>query len=293
MHIRFIFNPKSGREKAASKLQEVIRYLFEDGHMVSMRFTKEKHDGTRFAQEAVKDQVDRLVAVGGDGTVNEVASGLIGMDSKIPLAIIPAGTVNDFATYMNLPLDTWEILKTIVGDTYVDVDCGLCGDKHFLNVGAAGIFTDVAHKTSSEMKSALGRVAYVFQALKGITPDKLRPMALRLTSKERTAELRAHLFIIANTKSVGGFARMAPLASVTDGMMDVVVVKEMPLTDLVTTYMRIRDGEHIHHPKVEYFKSAEIFVESEEDVEVDIDGEYYGNLPVRFKVIPAALRLLI
>ena len=121
MHIRFIYNPKSGRERSQEKVSNIIKYLFEDGHEVSMRFTQKAHDATKFAIEAENDKVDRIVVVGGDGTVNEVVCGIQESNSKIPVMIMPGGTTNDFAIYMGLQKDDWDTYKTIVSGKFSSI----------------------------------------------------------------------------------------------------------------------------------------------------------------------------
>lgn len=234
MHIRFIYNPKSGRERSQEKVSNIIKYLFEDGHEVSMRFTKQAYDATKFAIEAEKDNVDRLVVVGGDGTVNEVVCGLQESNSKIPVMIMPGGTTNDFAVYMGLQKDDWDTYKTIVSGRIESVDCGKVAGKYFMNVGACGILTDVAHNTPVGLKSAFGRAAYVMKALTELTPENLKPIKMNIESEEVSGEYISYMALVANSKSVGGFQKMAPLASVNDGLLDVLVVREMPLSDLVT-----------------------------------------------------------
>lgn len=294
MHIRFIYNPKSGRERSQEKVSNIIKYLFEDGHEVSMRFTKQAYDATEFAIEAEKDKVDRLVVVGGDGTVNEVVCGLQKSDSKIPVMIMPGGTTNDFAIYMGLQKDDWDTYKTIVSGRIESVDCGKVAGKYFMNVGACGILTDVAHNTPVGLKSAFGRAAYVMKALTELTPENLKPIKMNIESEEVSGEYISYMALVANSKSVGGFQKMAPLASVNDGLLDVLVVREMPLSDLVTVFMKIKVGEHVKHPNVMYFKTKKIsFSSPEEEVELDVDGEFFGTLPATFEVVHQAINLLV
>lgn len=293
MRIRFIYNPKSGREKSQEKIKNIVRYLFEDGHEVSMRFTKTAEDATNFAIEANDDNIDRLVVVGGDGTVNEVVCGLVKCDSKIPLMIIPAGTTNDFASYMNLVKNDWDTYKTIVSGEIRCVDCGKVEDSYFMNVGAVGIFTDVAHNTPVGLKSTFGRAAYVMKALTEISPEKLKPIDIELESEEVSGRYKSLMVLVTNSKSVGGFQKMAPLASVSDGLLDVLVVLDMPISEIVTAFIKIKQGEHIKHPNVMYFKTRKIKLSSDEEVELDVDGEYFGGLPATFEIVKSAINLLV
>lgn len=293
MRIRFIINPKSGREKAEEKFNRLLRYLIEDKHEISARFTKGKEDAVKFAQEAIDENIDRLVVIGGDGTVNEVVHGIVERESMIPLTIIPGGTTNDFAKYMGLEKNDWDLFSTIVSDKTKDVDVGVCNGKHFINVGAVGVFTDVAHNTPTALKSMFGRTAYILKGISEITPENLQPMNLNISSSEYTEDVRAYLFLISNTKSIGGFDKMAPLASVSDGKLDCIIIKDMPIKDLLSCFVKVRAGEHINHDGVVYFQTDNLKISCDEEVELDIDGEYFGDLPAHFEVKPRSLRLNI
>ena len=293
MRIRFIINPSSGREKSRETMISVSKFLLEDGHEISARYTNKKDDAISYANEAVKDGVDRIVVIGGDGTVNEVVAGIVGQESKIPLTIIPCGTTNDFAKYMGLCKFNYEVFESIVGDEFKDIDVGLCNGRYFINVGAVGILTNVAHNTPKSLKSVLGRSAYVLKALTEISPENLKPMNMKVEAAEFSRELKAFLFLISNTKSIGGFDKMAPLASVKDGKLDCIIVEEMPIVDLISCFMKIKAGEHINHDKVIYFQSDDVKISCDQEVELDVDGEYFGDLPAHFSVLPGAIRLTL
>ncbi|MCI5675630.1 MAG: diacylglycerol kinase family lipid kinase [Ezakiella sp.] len=293
MRIRFIYNEKSGRARASDKLNRIVRYLLEDGHEVSFRLTHGAKDATRYAAEAEEDGIDRLVVVGGDGTVNEAVGGLVEVGSSIPMFIIPEGTTNDFATYMGFKKSDWEIFSAIVGDKIEVVDVGKCRDRYFINVGAVGLFTSVAHNTPKSLKAAVGRTAYILKGVSEFATEGMRAMNLSVKSEEFTEDLRAYLFLITNSQSVGGFSKMAPLASVKDGLLDCIIIRDMPISELLTVLMRILDGEHINHPSVVYFKTKKLELSCDEEVELDIDGEYFGDLPATFEVVPQALNLLV
>ncbi len=293
MRVRFIVNPKSGREKAEDKCNRIFKHLIEDRHEVSARYTKGKNDAIEFAKEAVRDNVDRIVVIGGDGTVNEVVQGIVESESKIPLTIVAGGTTNDFAKYMELEKSDWDLFSTIVGDNYRDVDVGVCNGKHFINVGAAGIFTDVAHNTPTALKTILGRAAYIVKGITELTPENFSTMDLSVQSEEFTDDLKAYLFLISNTKSIGGFDKMAPLASVSDGKLDCILIKDMPIKDLLSCLIKIRQGEHVNHDGVVYFQTSDLKISCNEEVELDIDGEYFGDFPAHFTVKKQALRLNI
>ncbi|MCI6609872.1 MAG: diacylglycerol kinase family lipid kinase [Ezakiella sp.] len=293
MRIRFIVNPKSGREASEGKISNIIKYLFEDGHEVSVRYTKKAHDATDFAIEATKDKVDRLVVSGGDGTANETVCGLLKCNSEIPLTIVPAGTTNDFANYMGLVKNEWDTYKMIVDGNIEKIDCGKVSDRYFLNVGAVGAFTDVAHNTSTELKTTFGRAAYVMKAVSEIKPENFMPMNLKIESEEVSGVYKSFVALITNSKSVGGFPKMAPLASVTDGYLDVIVFKEMPFTELLAVFLKVKAGEHVKHPNVMYFKTKKITISCDEDVELDVDGEYFGNLPATFEIVEKGINLCV
>ena len=168
LRIKFIFNPSSGRQANALVVGDILHYLSEVNAVerADIAYTSAKNDAKRFAMELKPGEYDIVVAVGGDGTINEVVSGLMEGGSRTPLAILSGGTINDFATALNLPTNPSAFARMLIDGNKMDVDVGQAGDSYFLNVLAGGLLTDVAYKVPSSAKTSLGSLAYVIEGAK-------------------------------------------------------------------------------------------------------------------------------
>lgn len=296
----FIINPSSGKQNIDSMLREIMATLILDqicSHD-DVFYTKGKDDAKNRAAELKPGDYDFIVSVGGDGTLNEVTNGLILSESNIPMAIISAGTVNDFATYMKLPQTADGFCQMIKDFQTKKVDVGRVNNEYFINVLAAGMLTDIAYKVPKDKKAVLGKMAYYLEGVKEFPKQLSQNMTLTFNSKEYSGTEDIMLFLVANSKSVGGFADAAPLASVSDGYLDVMIIKKMALlTEAPDLIFKLFQGEHPKHPSIEYFQTKELSVlptEQTAGIAIDYDGEILEEgLPVDISIVPEALNLII
>lgn len=291
--VKIILNPSSGRQIIQRRIDAICKQLIDDGYTVSKFLTKEKNDAMYETIKCCSEDWDLIIACGGDGTVNEVAKGIVLGGRKIPVAILAAGTVNDFANYLDLPRTSGEFYEMIRNGNTLDVDLGRTKDEYFVNVAASGLLTNVGYQVPPETKAILGRMAYYIEGIKEIPKQKFRPISVKFESKEYTSTEDMLLFLISNSSSIGGFKKLAPKANVSDGMLDSIIIKKCDVQDLMSIFISIFSGDHIHHPSVEYFKTEKITIYTEEDVPIDIDGEYGGKLPATFEVVPNSFRILV
>ncbi|MBP2026177.1 diacylglycerol/lipid kinase family protein [Peptoniphilus stercorisuis] len=293
--IKIIANPKSGREQALTKINQLINLFSEDGYKIDLRFTKKRNDGMIFAEE--DEGEDLIICYGGDGTLNEVVNGIYHRNRKVPLAILAGGTVNDFATFLDLPTNIRDFYDMIKANNQIDVDLGMAGERVFANVAAAGLLTEVAYTVSDDLKSKIGRMAYYFEGIKEFA--RLRQMddrdliKAKIKSEELESEEEIHMFLVANSASVGGFKKIAPKAEVYDGYLDVVILKGITSGEVLEIAPSILSGKHIDHNKIIYLKTKEITIETDKKLVVDVDGEKAGELPMTFKVLDKALKLIV
>lgn len=165
---RHLFVILNGKKSGDRHLRAAVKHLREEGHQIDVRVTWEQADTERYVAEAMASgTVDAVVAAGGDGTVNEVASALVKLDApeSLSMAVIPMGTANDFATSIGLPDDPWEALQLCTMDTAQPIDVGLVNDKVFMNMATGGFGTEVTVKTDPKMKQQLGGAAYIITGL--------------------------------------------------------------------------------------------------------------------------------
>lgn len=291
--IKIISNPSSGRQSIDRRLERLIKLLIDDGYTLNKFETKQKNDAMNETIKSCNEDWDIIIVSGGDGTVNEVAKGIVKSENKIPVAILASGTVNDFANYMKIPKDVNEFYNMIKRFETVSVDLGKLNDDYFVNVAAGGILSNVGYQVLPEAKLVLGRMAYYLEGLKEITLQGINPINLKIESEEYTGTEDVLLFLISNSSSIGGFKKIAPKADVLDGLLDIVIVKKSDVGNLANIFFNIFSGEHVNHPNVIYFKSNKIKLSTTDDVSIDIDGEYGGKLPATFEILPKAFKILV
>lgn len=296
LRLKIIMNPSSGRELARANVEDTIAYLTSQKALerADISYTAGPFDATRFAMDIHQDEYDMVVAVGGDGTVNEVVTGMIRGNINLPLAIYTSGTVNDFATQLKLPSAPSDFARMLMNHKLLTVDCGKVNDRYFLNVLAGGLLSDVAYKVPSELKTNFGPIAYWIEGLKGISSiDKSIPLILKTESE--TYERDSIMFFISNSRSVGGFKRLMVEADLNDGLLDVLVISKVKYSEIIPLFNRIALGEHLESDKVLYFQTnhLEMSTNTDEKIVLDVDGEEGPSLPATIDCIKHAITLII
>lgn len=291
--VKVIYNPSSGRQNVKRKIDTICSILMDNGYIIGRFATKGKNDAMSETIKTCGEDWDILIACGGDGTINEVATGIIKGGRKIPVAILATGTVNDFATSMELPIGTREFCDMIIKGKTIDVDLGKANNKYFVNVLAGGMITNVAHQVPIEMKTLFGRTAYYIAGIREVPKQMLNPFHIKIESEEYTCEDEVILFLVTNTASIGGFKGLAPQAQVEDGLLDCIIIKKVEIFDVIPVFVNLLKGDITAHPNVKHFKTKKIRIESKETMQFDMDGEYGGELPISLEVIPSSFRIFI
>jgi len=231
----------------------------------------------------------QVIAAGGDGTINICVNAMIRNNIDLPLAIFPAGTANDFAYYLDLPLEINSMIDIALGSNFTYSDLGRANDKYFLNVAAMGTMVDVSQKTDPNLKSILGVLSYYIRGI--IEVPNLKPIPVRITSEEFSGEEHMYFMLIMNGRSAGGFKRLSPSAEINDGLFDVIVFREMPLTDFLPLLINVLQGNHEKNKHIIYFRTNQLQVESPQHVGTDIDGEKGDDLPIAYSLLPNKLKI--
>ena len=294
---KFIINPSSGRQNFLKNIEGMIGKLIMDQivNHVDVFYTEKQDDAKYAAMNMKKGEYDFVVAIGGDGTLNEVINGVVLGENETPIAVISAGTVNDFANYLSLPQGIDEFCDLIKEFNVKEVDLGRIDGTYFMNVLAGGLLSDVGYKVPKELKAIFGKMAYYVECAKDIPRNLFHSIPISVETEEFSEECECLLFIVANSQSVGGFRNAAPLASVSDGLLDVLILKKVEVGQLSNLLLKIVQGDHINHPNVEYFQTKKIDIKILDDskVIVDYDGECFGELPVTVEVVPKAVKIIV
>jgi lipid kinase YegS len=270
-------------------LREAVQAVRALGVRVLPRVTFETGDAATFARQAAESGVWAVVAVGGDGTVNEVLNGLAGHD--VPLGIVPLGTANDFARQVGIPEDAQHALDLILRGEPVRLDSAELNGRRFLNVSAGGIGAEATAETGAAAKAALGPFAYALTGLKKLIELETRPMRFRMPDGERAHDVL--LFAVGNARASGGGMPVTPLASPNDGLLDVCVVERMGRADVARLALKVRRGEHLGEEGVSYYRVPWVDVLAEEPVEVNVDGEPLRAETLHYRARPGDLRIFL
>jgi len=296
INLKVIYNPSAGVQTQQDKVFLIIRKLVETGnYRVSVFATQKKNDAFIEAKKACSEKFHIILACGGDGTVNEVVNGIMTSEHKSKLAILAAGSVNDFSEYLDLPTDVTAFTDMIKKENSILADVGKANDKYFINVAAGGAFTNIAHEVPVDTKTILGKFAYYLQGAIELPYqlDKKFPVTVKIDDEE-PFNSDIFLFLITNSPSVGGFKKLVPEASIKDHMLDLLIIKKTTKKELVEIFSKIITGQHIKHPGVIYKKSKKILLTSSvNDLILDIDGEQGEHPPVLFEVIPEGIEIIV
>lgn len=288
-----VINPRSGKAQIRSKLLEILDIFTKGGYQVQVHVTQRALDARDavFFDGAGKDII---VCSGGDGTLNETISGMMGLSECPPLGYIPAGSTNDFASSLRIPRQMTEAARAVVdGQPYpIDIGC-FGGDKYFVYVAGFGAFTEVSYLTPQDKKNMLGHQAYMLESVKSLTSIKSYPM--EITWEENSLEGEFIFGMVTNTISVGGFKGLVnQKVALNDGLFEVLLIRT-PRTPLelsnIVSDLFLRDTQS--SDQVYKFKTSSLHIRCEEPVDWVLDGEFGGsrsdvwveNLCCRMKIL--------
>ena len=237
------------------------------------------------ARRAAEAGFELLVAAGGDGTINEVVNGIAPLEKRPMLAIIPAGTTNDYARALRIPReDPLEAAKVILKGKAAQMDVGQANDTYFINIAAGGSLSELTYSVPSKLKSMYGYLAYVVKGAEMLT--RVAPMNLRVEYDNGVFEGRSSMFFLALTNSVGGFEQIVPDAQLDDGKFTLLVVKTTKFAEILQLISEVLTGKHVDNPNLLYVKSENVTIKPLDEnakVMINLDGEYGGDAPVVFK----------
>jgi lipid kinase YegS len=289
MHARLILNGKKADRPDVRAAVEAVRAA---GHDLEVRVTWERGDAARFVAEAARDGVPRVIAGGGDGSVNEAANGLMAVaaPARPALGILPLGTANDFATACRVPVEAEAALRLAVTGEPRPVDLGRCNDTFFANVASGGFGAAVTAETPVELKNFLGGGAYTLMGL--VKAVHFAPYACSIRTPDGAVEGSMVVGAICNGRQAGGGQPLAPDAVLDDGLLDIVSLREFPASAAVQVVSEIlanrSDGEY-----VERIRTPWIEVTAPAPIPVNLDGEPMTGTSFRFACEPGCVRMVL
>lgn len=287
---RLILNGKSAGDPAVRAAVETVR---NEGAVIDVRATWEAGQAALFAREAAEQGIDVVIAGGGDGTMNEVATGLLGGDtSKLPaVAILPLGTANDLARSLNLPIDDpTAALRLAVTGGAMPLDVGLVNGRPFVNVASGGFGAEVTARTPPELKNALGGAAYSITGL--LSAPTLSPYPCRLIAEGQTLDLNLVLLAIGNGRLAGGGYEVAPQAKFDDGLLDLVIAPAVALNELPQLLRELFNVTHEENQYILYRQLASFDLHFATEFQLNLDGEPLRSREFTVSVRPNAIRVV-
>lgn len=271
----FIYNPHAGKELLKPKLSDIIDIFVKAGYEVLAYPTQSYRDAYRKVSEYDSDEYDLVVCSGGDGTIDEVVTGMMQRDKRDPIGYIPTGTTNDFANSLHIPKGLLRAADNAVNGTLFPCDVGKFNDDIFVYIAAFGLFTDVSYQTKQEMKNVLGHLAYVLEGTKRLF--NVPSYRIKVTYDGETLEDEFIFGMVTNSRSVGGFRNMIGKQVVfDDGLFEVTLIKTpknpLALQEIVASLLIEQvDTKHMYS-----FKTGRITFESLEEIPWTLDGEFGG-----------------
>lgn len=289
MKARIIYNPTSGRETIKREMLDILQVYEQAGYETSaFATTPEPMSAAKEAARAAKVGFDLIVAAGGDGTINEVVNGLAPLTKRPMMAVIPAGTTNDYARALKLPRDEpLEAAKVIFQHETIKMDIGQVSNhdetKYFMNIAALGTISEVTYTVPSLMKSLYGYVAYLVKGAELIT--RIKPVNAKVTYDDGEYSGKISMIFLALTNSVGGFESIVPDAKLDDGKFTLLIIKESNLAQILQMIAQmLNGGKHIDNSQMIYKKTSKVEITPLDDdqLKVNLDGEYGGDAPMVF-----------
>ncbi len=286
--ILFIINPISGgRDK--KKIPALIdMYLDKTKFDYRISFTERVEHAFMLSKAALKEGYQIVVAVGGDGTVNEVAKGIFHTDTI--LGIIPFGSGNGLARTLKIPLKVIEAINNINNCYSIKIDSARLNNRMFFNMAGSGFDAEVSNEFAGDKKRGLlGYVRVAFQQI-----IKYKPQQYKISIDGKIIERQAFILSIANSSQYGNDAHIAPHADVRDGILDIVVVKPFHFIKLPLLAMYMFTNKADKTSYVEYFKGKKILIQREKADAIHLDGEpYIEDKDLNIEVLPLSLNVIV
>jgi len=301
LHAKVIVNPVAGAYSTRRKWPLISQWLRDAGLSFDHEYTEGVGHAIELARAATNDGCRFLVAVGGDGTVNEVANGILSSTSLkgTTLGVVSTGTGSDFVRSVGIPRDYARACLSLTSQRRLLIDVGVVEymnagkseQRFFVNGAGAGFDAEVVKATERLPKYFGGTIPYVGGLLRSLFGYKNKSVILRVGNRVETKRILS--IVVSNGCYFGGGMRVAPQADLGDGLLDVMTVDDIGKFELLKAFPTIYKGTHITHPKVRMEKATHIAIESSERVLVHADGELLGEAPASFWLMPSALSIVV
>ncbi len=291
--VKLIYNSVAGQSKFRYFLDTIIEKFMQNDVEVSVFRAGKRTDLEEFLKDSEKEGIYGIVVAGGDGTINRVVNIMMKNNIDIPLGVIPAGTSNDFARHIKMPLNFSECVDKILEGNIQPVDVGLANDKYFINVCSAGLFTNTSQKVDTGLKNAVGKVSYFIAGFNEMF--RFKPFQVKIETEKEIFIEKINLFLIFNGSSVGGMNKFTDGSNIQDGLLDVVIIKECKIPEASILLGKVLTGNHFDDKNVIYLKEKWININKIKGKcdEPDLDGEQGPGFPLEVKCIENGIKMFL
>lgn len=291
MKATVICNPRAGRRARDGDPDAALRILEEGGWSLEVCNTARPGDAERIAGDAVRIGQDAVLVAGGDGTINETVQALAGTETA--LGYLPYGTVNVWARELHIPLDPEGAARAILDGRIETIDLGIAGDRYFLLMAGIGLDAEVVRRAQriERYKQRFGVLPYVATGI-GTIPF-YRGADIELRHDGIIRRVQALMLVVGNTKLYGGRFQLTPNAVANDGWLDLCIIKGRGGLSLMRQSVPILLSGSASRADVEMVRVRELTVDAAEPLALQLDGELAGTTPVRFRVAPRVLRVIV
>ena len=267
-----IVNPKAGKARSKTMLFDIVSALCEEQYQVITEVTMHKGHAMELASKYAKKS-DLIVAIGGDGTLNEVTEGVMLSGKKVPIGYIPTGSTNDFAVSCGISTNVKQAISDIINGEDVFIDIGKFNGRFFNYVASFGAFTSVSYKTPQEAKNALGHFAYILEGLKDI--GTYTPCHVKIEADGKVYEGDYAFGAVGNSTSIGGLIKLKDeFVSMSDGLFEVLLIKNHKTTAELSAVISGLTFSDFSDPMFEFFKAKEIKITTDGSFDWTLDGEF-------------------
>ena len=271
----FVYNPRAGKAKIRSNLLDIIDTFVKAGYEVTAYPTQAAGDAVKAVQER-RAGYDMVVCSGGDGTLDEVVTGMMKSEERLPIGYVPAGSTNDFANSLKIPKNMLQAADVVVNGRTFACDVGKFNYNIVIYVAAFGIFTDVSYGTPQDTKNVLGHAAYLIEGVRRL--PSLRSYPLKITCNGEVIEGEFLYGMVTNSHSVGGFRGITGQnVALDDGLFEVTLIRK-PTNPLdINNIIRALVDKRVKSEHIYTFTTEKLKVESEDPVAWTLDGEFGGE----------------
>ncbi len=300
-----IINPNAGKKRVHRDWPEISRLLQEAGLSYDQVFTTGELDASRFAAEALKNGVKRIISIGGDGTLNEVVHGIMQRSTSnttdIELALIPVGTGNDWTRMYGIPLDYKGSIATIAEGFTTLQDVGLVSyetpegpkKRWFVNVAGIGLDAEVVFDTNArKARGSGGKIAYLISLLKAMLQYRAREVSISIDGA-KVFNGKLYSANIGVCRYSGGGMQQVPAAVPDDGLFDVTVIGKVGKGKVIRNVSGLYDGSFTKMKEVSTFRGTTVDIESSDSLLLEVDGESLGRPPFNFSIQALALKVIV